>query len=249
MADTTTTNYGLTKPEVGASADTWGGKVNTDMDLIDTQMKANADAVAGAGVPSGTVMVFYQSAAPSGWTKSTSNNNKALRVVSGSGGGTGGTHGLSSPPSTAHTHTGPSHTHSTPSHTHSTPSHTHSIGAHSHGNNLSAAAHTLSIAQMPAHTHTEEGVVTIYNAAYGNNFAAIVTTGNNSGSTGGGGSHSHSMSGGVSNSSAYNTSSNNGGNTGSSSGTSGSSGTGSTSSAGPTAFSPQYIDVIICSKN
>ena len=48
---TTTTNYNLNKPTPGGDTDTWGDLLNTSMDLIDTQMKANADAVAGLGDP------------------------------------------------------------------------------------------------------------------------------------------------------------------------------------------------------
>ncbi|CAB4147619.1 hypothetical protein UFOVP507_38 [uncultured Caudovirales phage] len=44
---------------------------------------------ASASFPSGTAMLFVQTSAPTGWTKLTNNDNKALRVVSGTA-GTGG---------------------------------------------------------------------------------------------------------------------------------------------------------------
>lgn len=76
-------------------------------------------------IPAGTVMVFYQAAAPVGWTKLTTQNDKALRVVSGSGGVDGGS--LSMSGGVSHSHTVNSHTHDLGSHTHTTPNHTHRL--------------------------------------------------------------------------------------------------------------------------
>lgn len=45
-------------------------------------------------IPSGTRMLFQQTAAPTGWTKDTTHNDKALRIVSGAV-GTGGTNTFS----------------------------------------------------------------------------------------------------------------------------------------------------------
>jgi microcystin-dependent protein len=59
MADSTTTHWGLTKPEPGSSRDTWGSKTNADWDTV--------DAIMAALNPIGAVTDYAGPAAPDGW--------------------------------------------------------------------------------------------------------------------------------------------------------------------------------------
>ena len=64
--------------------------------LTASKLTGALPAISGASLtgidafPSGTMMMFVQTNAPTGWTKSTTNNNRALRIVNGTSGGNQG---------------------------------------------------------------------------------------------------------------------------------------------------------------
>lgn len=130
---------------------------------------------AGGGFTSGTLMLFQQTAAPTGWTKQTTHNNKALRVVSGTA-SSGGTTGF------------------TTVFTNQTPTITTS--------GLSAGATTLTTAQIPSHAHQAANAnnsfffsTFVINADPVAGGCGSGTRNAGTGNTGGGGSHTHTISG------------------------------------------------------
>ena len=117
---------------------------------------------------SGTLMLFQQTAAPTGWTKQTSHNDKALRIVSGSV-GTGGSVAFST--------------------AFATPAVTGSISG-------STGSTTLATSQIPSHSHSISARA--FHTQATNIMAMTNTSGSSgTGSTsaaGGGGSHNHTLS-------------------------------------------------------
>jgi hypothetical protein len=133
-----------------------------------TTWTSTAPAAGGTTIPSGTVMLFAQTAAPTGFTKLTTHNDKALRVVSGAA-GTGGSVAFTT--------------------AFGTPSVSGSVSVSG-----TVGATTLTTDQIPSHTHnintyTGSGPTAVF-ANQNQGTSTLATS-----STGGGNSHDHSFSG------------------------------------------------------
>ena len=166
----TQTGFGLalrvqdaTDPDVTPFAIDANGNVGIGTASPSSALESAAPGVftgAWAYLPAGPAMLFAQTAAPIGWTKSTTHDNKALRVVSGAA-GSGGSVAFTS----AFTSQAVSGT----------------VGGTS-----------LTIAQMPAHTHDYATVAGGGVIAAGAGYQTTLTA---TGSTGNGDPHTHTFTG------------------------------------------------------
>ena len=214
--------------------------------IPDARFPATLPAVSGANLTgiaafaAGTLMLFQQTAAPTGWTKQTTHNDKSLRVVSGnasSGGTTAFTSVFASRTpggsvSVSGSNSGGSIANTTA---------TGSVSGSNSGGGVSG--HTLSTSEIPSHTHSYFNNGSQYDNPYnvgGSRYQLYQAA--TTGATGGNGSHAHgftnpSWSGSISINAHNHTVTN-------------PSWSGSGSFSGTAMdFAVQYVDLIIASKN
>ena len=82
MADTTTDRFDLVKPEQGASADDWGGKLNGNFDALDALIlpRSGVDAGGVAAPMTGPLLLAGGAAAAPGLAFGTDDNSGFYRV-------------------------------------------------------------------------------------------------------------------------------------------------------------------------
>ncbi len=228
--------------------------------------------------PTGTKMLFQQTSAPTGWTKVTTHNNKALRVVSGtagSGGSNAFTNTLASRGINANSGNATQGGNVSVSVANATQGGNVSIGNTAQGGNVSIGntstggnvnSHTLSVNQIPAHSHTNNYIHnssrarTNTSGLRGMNQGSGRMAGNgswNTSNTGGNGGHSHGFSGSSHNHNASFSGSNHNHNASFSGSAHSHNANASFSgsahnhsiSVGNLDMAVQYVDVIIASKN
>ena len=264
IPDASTSAQGVVQLETSISS------TSTTTAATPSAVKAAYDAAIQV-IPTGSVMLFYQSAAPTGWTKITTQNNKSLRVVSGTGGGTGGSNTFTSTftssravPLLQHNHTANSGNQNS-NHSHGANASSNSGGTGAHGHSFSDThSHNVSGNSNNNGNHTH-GTPSGLGDGDGSDFGNVgdgqggAGSGVNSGTNSAGG-HSHSMSG---NTNTATTSGNTGGNSNHSHNVSTNVSVGNNnsnhshsitvsnngSSGASMDFAVQYIDVLICSKD
>ena len=133
-------------------------------------------------IPQGAKAVFYQASAPDGWSQVTTHNNKALRVVSGTGGGfgSGGSAGPGGQPFSTIFPTSVRPISGTVT----------AAG--------SVESTTLTTQQIPGHTHNAGSQVNVSPGSPGIGGRAVNTAAPATSPTGGGQGHTHPFSGGSS---------------------------------------------------